>query len=150
MSASKVSAERDRLRSGLNESRLEAQRDRDQAHELELRCRSQHTEQETTSQNLERMRGQQVHLQQRRDELQRALTDSDAPLQSMQEELAVQLQKRVEVETELRDERRGVEAIEHKLREDEQQRHRKEDDTGEIARPGGSGEACLAGNQGAR
>ena len=122
-------AKRDRLRSGLNDSRLEAQRDRDQAHELELRCRSQHTEQETTSQNLERMRGQQVHLQQRRDELQRALTDSDAPLQSMQEELAVQLQKRVEVETELRDERRGVEAIEHKLREDEQQRHRKEDDT---------------------
>ena len=125
-------AERDRLRSGLNESRLEAQRDRDQAHELELRCRSQHTEQETTSQNLERMRGQQVHLQQRRDELQRALTDSDAPLQSMQEELAVQLQKRVEVETELRDERRGVEAIEHKLREDEQQRHRKEDDTEKL------------------
>jgi chromosome segregation protein len=122
-------AERDRLRSGLNETRLEAQRDRDQAHELELRCQSQHTEQETTSQNLERMRGQQVHLQQRRDELQRALTDSDAPLRSMQEELAAQLQKRLEVEAELREERRTVEAIEHKLREDEQQRHRKEEDT---------------------
>jgi chromosome segregation protein len=125
-------AERDRLRSGLNEARLEAQRDRDQAHELELRCRSQHTEQETTSQNLARMRGQQVHLRQRRDGLERALTDSDAPLQSMQEELAVQLQKRVEVEAELREERRAVEAIEHKLREDEQQRHRKEEDTEKL------------------
>jgi chromosome segregation protein len=125
-------AERDRLRSALNESRLEAQRDRDQAHELELRCQSGHTEQETTSQNLARMRGQQVHLQQRRDELQQALTDNDAPLQSMQEELAAQLQKRLEVETELREERRGVEAIEHKLREDEQQRHRKDDETQKL------------------
>ena len=125
-------AERDRLRSVLNESRLEAQRDRDQAHELELRCQSEQTEQETTSQNLARMRGQQVHLQQRRDELQQALTDNDAPLQSMQEELATQLQKRLEVETELRAERRGVEAIEHKLREDEQQRHRKDDDTQKL------------------
>ncbi|MEA3243579.1 MAG: chromosome segregation protein SMC [Pseudomonadota bacterium] len=125
-------AERDRLRSGLNDTRLEAQRDRDQAHELELRCQSQHTEQETTSHNLERMRGQQVHLRQRRDELQLALTDSDTPLQSMQEELAARLQKRLEIETELREERRGVEAIEHKLREDEQQRHRKDDDTQKL------------------
>ena len=126
-------AERDRLRSGLDEARLDAQRDRDQAHELELKCRSQHTEQETTSQNLERMRGQQLHLQQRRDELQQALRDNDAPLQSMQDELAVQLQKRLEVETELREERRGVEAIEHKLREDEQQRHRKDDETRKLS-----------------
>jgi chromosome segregation protein len=78
------------------------------------------------------MRGQQVHLQQRRDELQRALTDSDAPLQSMQEELAAQLQKRLEVEAELREERRGVEAVEHKLREDEQQRHQKDDGTQKL------------------
>ncbi|MGI9320041.1 MAG: chromosome segregation protein SMC [Thiogranum sp.] len=125
-------AERDHLRGALNETRLEAQRDRDRAHELELRCRSQHTEQETTGQNLGRMRGQQVHLQQRRDALQQALTDNDAPLQSMQEELAAQLQKRLEVETELREERRGVEAIEHKLREDEQQRHRKDDETQKL------------------
>ncbi|MEA2080720.1 MAG: chromosome segregation protein SMC [Pseudomonadota bacterium] len=122
-------AERDRLRSGLNDARLEAQRDRDQAHGLELRCQSQHTEQETTSQNLARMCGQQVHLQQRRDALQRALLESDTPLKSMQEELAAQLQKRLEVEAALREERREVEAIEHKLREDEQQRHRKEADT---------------------
>jgi chromosome segregation protein len=125
-------AERDRLRSALNEARLEAQRDRDRAHELELRCQSQHTEQETTSQNLGRMRGQQVHLQQRRDELKRALAEGEAPLQSMQEDLAGRLEKRLEVESELREERSQVEAIEHKLREDEQQRHRKEADTQKL------------------
>jgi chromosome segregation protein len=126
------SADRDRLRGALNEARLEAQRDRDRAHELELRCQSQQTEQETTSQNLTRMRGQQVHLRQRRDELQRALSDSELPLQSMQAELADQLQKRLEVETELREERRRVEAIEHKLREDEKQRHQKDDATQKL------------------
>ncbi len=121
------SAERDRLRNGLNEARLEAQRDRDQAHELELKYRSQQTERGTTEQNLERMQRQQVHLQQRRDELEQALSESGAPLTSMQEELGAQLQKRLAVEAELGEERRRVEAIEHKLREDEQLRHRAEE-----------------------
>ena len=126
------SAERDRLRSALNDARLEAQRDRDQAHELELRCQSQQTEQETTGQNLQRMRGQQVHLRQRREELQRSLSDSELPLQSMQTELAEQLQKRLAVETELREERRRVEEIEHKLRDDEKQRHQKDEGTQQL------------------
>ncbi len=120
-------AERDRLRGALEDARATAQRDRDQAHELELKYRSWHTEQETTTQNLERMRGQQRHLQQRRDELRQALSESEAPLQAMEEELATRLQKRLAVEAELITERKKVESIEHRLREDEQQRHRKDD-----------------------
>ncbi|MFQ5642341.1 MAG: chromosome segregation protein SMC [Thiogranum sp.] len=120
-------AQRDRLRSTLEEARATAQRDRDQAHELELKYRSWHTEQETTTQNLERMRSQQSHLQQRRDELRKALAESEAPLQAMEEELAEQLQKRLAVEAELAAERKKVEAIEFRLREGEQERHRKDD-----------------------
>ncbi len=123
------SGERDRLRNTLESSRGEAQRDRDLAHELDLKYQSHHTEQETTSQNLERMRGQQTHLQQRRESLQQSLAGSEAPLQAMADELAGHLQKRLAVESELADERRKVEAVEHKLREDEQLRHRKEQDT---------------------
>ncbi len=74
--------ERDRLRTLLDEARAEAQRDRDQSHELELRYQSLFTEQETTGQNLQRMQGQQRHLQQRREELRRALDDGEAPLQT--------------------------------------------------------------------
>ena len=118
---------RDRLRSALENARGEAQRDRDQAHELELKYQSWRTEQETTTQNLERMRSQQSHLQQRRDELRQALSGSEAPLQAMQEELATRLQKRLAVEAELIAERKKVEVIEHRLREDEQQRHQKDD-----------------------
>jgi chromosome segregation protein len=125
-------AERDRLRATLDNARREAQVDRDRAHELELQYQSRHTEQETTTQNLERMRSQQAHLQQRRDELRHALADSEAPLREHESELAIQLQKRLEVEGELSEERRKVEAVEHKLREDEQQRHRKEQATQQM------------------
>jgi len=125
-------AERDRLRNALDVARSEAQRDRDQAHELELRYQSQHTEQETTAQNLERMRGQQAHLQQRRESLTQSLTESEAPLQAMEVELAAQLQKRLSVEGELAEERRKVESVEHRLRENEQLRHSKEQGTQEL------------------
>jgi len=118
--------ERDRLRGVLDEARAQAQRDRDEAHGLELRYQSLHTEQETTTQNLERMRGQQGHLQQRRDDLRESLAGGEAPLQALDEELAIKLQMRLEVEAELSDKRRRVEALDHQLREQEQQRHQKE------------------------
>jgi len=124
--------ERDRLRDTLDTARREAQADRDQTHALELQYQSRHTEQETTTQNLERMRGQQGHLQQRRDELREALAGGEEPLQALNADLAIQLQKRLEVENELGEERRKVEAVEHKLREDEQQRHRKEQATQQL------------------
>ena len=120
------SAERERLRSTLEQVRTEAQRDRDAAHELELRYQSMYTEQETKSHNLERMQGQQSHLKQRRDELQQALSEGDAPLHMLEQDLAVQLQKRHAVEEELGNKRRRVEDIDHALREQEQQRQRKE------------------------
>jgi chromosome segregation protein len=124
--------ERDRLRTLLDEARAEAQRDRDQSHELELRYQSLFTEQETTGQNLQRMQGQQRHLQQRREELRRALDDGEEPLKRLEEDLAGQLQMRLEVEAELTDKRRNVEAIEHRLREQDQQRHRRERDAQEL------------------
>ncbi len=124
--------ERDRLRTLLDEARAEAQRDRDQSHELELRYQTFFTEQETTGQNLQRMQGQQRHLQQRREELRRALDDGEEPLKRLDEDLAGQLQMRLEVEAELTDKRRNVESIEHRLREQDQQRHRRERDAQEL------------------
>ncbi|MGD8842168.1 MAG: chromosome segregation protein SMC [Gammaproteobacteria bacterium] len=125
-------SEREQLRTTLDAARSEAQADRDRAHQLELQYESRHTEQETTGQNLERMRVQQQRLQQRSEELQGALEASDAPLRAQEEELAVLLERRLEVEGELGEERRNVEAVEHSLREDEQQRHRKEQETNRL------------------
>ena len=125
-------SQRERLRATLDAARNQAQSDRDRAHQLELLYQSRYTEQETTTQNLERMRVQQQRLQQRRDELRQALAEGDAPLQAQEAELATHLQKRLEVEGELSEERRNVEAVEHKLREDEQVRHRKEQATQQL------------------
>jgi chromosome segregation protein len=122
-------AERDRLRADLDAARGQAQADRDRAHQLELQYQSRHTEQDTTTQNLARMRSQHDRLQQRRDELRQSLADSEAPLRVQEEELATRLQKRLAVEGELSAERRKVEAVEHQLREDEQLRHRKDQAT---------------------
>ena len=124
--------ERDRLRTTLDAARSQAQNDRDRAHELELQYQSRFTEQETTTQNLERMRGQLDRLQQRRDELRQSLDEGAAPLQAQEAELATQLQKRLEVEGELSEERRKVEALDHTLREDEQLRHRKEQEARQL------------------
>ncbi len=127
-----LTGQRDQLRESLNKSRHQAQLDRDKAHELALKNRSYITEQETTSQNLERMRSQQTHLDQRRNTLQQSLADSEAPLEKLATELAEQLEKRHQVEAELAEERRKVEAIEHHLREQEQARHKQEDQTQQL------------------
>ena len=121
-----LEADRERIRTALEAARAEAQRDRDHAHELALRNRSLQTEQDTTRQNLERMQGQQAHLDQRRLELRQALEEGEAPLAELEQELAVQLKQRLEVENELADERRKVEALDHRLREQEQARHARE------------------------
>ena len=122
----KLVNQRDQLRAALDRARAEALQDRDQTHELALKNRSMITERETTQQNLERMQSQQVHLDQRRTALKQHLQDSEAPLRALDEELARQLQKRLEVEGELSAERRRVEEVEHRLREQEQARHQKE------------------------
>ena len=124
--------QRDQLREALDKARNQAQQDRDKSHELALKNRSFITEQETTTQNLERMRGQQTHLDQRRDALKQSLADSEEPLKKQAEELAVQLEKRHKVEVELADERRKVEELEHHLREQEQARHKQEEQTQQL------------------
>ncbi|MDX5409948.1 MAG: chromosome segregation protein SMC [Thauera sp.] len=126
------SAEREARRADLDQARAQAQADRDRAHDLAIRIESMRTAQTTTGQSLERMRGQQVHLRERREQLTAALADGEAPLAGLQEELAQFLARRSEVETELADARRTVEDIDHRLRGDEQQRAARERSAQEI------------------
>ena len=125
-------SQRDELRSALDQLRQEAQRDRDNAHALELKYRSLHTEQETKDQNLSRMKNQQEHLKLRRDELLQALSECETPFKEMQDELAVQLKSRVGVEEELTGKRKRVEDIDHLLREQEQSRHTREQQSQQL------------------
>src|SRR5690606_2812844 len=112
--------------------RAQAQADRDTAHGLAIQIESMRTAQTTTRQNLDRMLGQQVHLRERREQLNAALEEGEAPLEGLQQELAQFLERRAQVETELAEARRKVEDIDHGLRADEQQRAAKERNAQEI------------------
>ncbi|MEE9342911.1 MAG: chromosome segregation protein SMC [Gammaproteobacteria bacterium] len=121
-----LDTERTRLREALDTIRSSAQVDRDTAHELALKVRSFRTEQETTTQNLERMRSQQAHLDARRSELKTALEESETPVQTQSDELSVLVKKRHEVEALMKEERIKVETLEQALRKQEEQRQEKE------------------------
>jgi len=120
------SAEREQRRAALDQARAQAQADRDAAHAIAIQIESMRTARGTTQQNLDRMRGQQVHLRERREQLTAALAEGEAPLAALQEELARLLERRSQVEAELADARRKVEEIDHQLRGDEQARAGKE------------------------
>ncbi len=125
-------AERDTRRRSLDEARAQAQADRDSAHAIAIQIESMRTARSTTQQNLERMRGQQVHLRERREQLRAALEEGESPLAALQDELAQFLERRSGVEAELMEVRRKVEEIDHALRGEEQQRASKERSAQEI------------------
>ncbi|MGA7800891.1 MAG: chromosome segregation protein SMC, partial [Gammaproteobacteria bacterium] len=115
-------AQRDDLRHAQDEARTGARTDREAAQALAIRIESMRTARISTEQSLERMRSQQGHLRQRREELEEALQEGEAPLREAEQELARMLERRSEVETELSASRRAVEDIEHAHRQQEQQR----------------------------
>jgi len=119
-------AERERRRTALDQARAQAQADRDSTHAIAIQIESMRTAQSTTGQNLERMRGQQVHLSERREQLNAALAEGESPLEALQEELAQFLERRSLVEAELIEARRKVEEIDHRLRGEDQQRTARE------------------------
>jgi chromosome segregation protein len=71
-------------------------------------------------------------LKLRREELERAIRDSEAPLQDMGKELEQLLTKRVEVESQLTAARRHVEALDHAMRENTDNRHKVEQSSQDI------------------
>jgi chromosome segregation protein len=128
-----LSAERDQrtsqqqaLTGALDEARERARATQRELHELALRAESMRTTMTTTSQNLERMREQSRQLVSRRDELTGLLCTDDTPIVELESELETLLSSRSAVETDLAGARKQVEDIEHGVREQDQERIRKE------------------------
>ena len=118
--------ERDRLRETLASARNASQTDREEVHALAIRIEAMRTARSTTQQNLERMRSQQSHLEQRRNSLRTALADNQAPLQAQEMELEGLLARRSAVEADLTNARRELESVEHDMREQEHSRSARE------------------------
>ncbi len=117
---------RDSLRRELDLARQEAAAQRARAHEVALRIESMRSSERSLRQSLERVRAQLTQMLQRRDELQRSVETTEAPLRGQTEELAVQLRERVAVEAQLAQARDRLETLEQSLRELERQRHEAE------------------------
>jgi chromosome segregation protein len=117
---------RDELKEQLQLIRDEAGQQRNQAHEIALRIESMRSSQQSLTQNLERMTGQLAHLSERREELRTNLEQSQEPLLEKQQELEVQLERRIVVEKELGEVRQSLETIDARLRGLEQDRSRAE------------------------
>ena len=115
-------AKRDTHRLRLEENRKQARADQEASHEVELRCQSMRTQLHATQENLSRITRQLEHTDRRRNELKESLSGGEGPIQDMQIELETHLEKRLEVEHRLLEVRKQVEAIDHSLRELNDQR----------------------------
>jgi chromosome segregation protein len=117
-----LETQRDELRLELARVRAQADRDRIAAHDLEIQFESRRTSKESAALGLERMQSQLSHFRAREQEIRQQLEQSEKPLEDNKTSLAELLQVRIDVEVELAEARRRVEAVESELRELDQAR----------------------------
>ncbi len=134
----------------LEAAREQARGAQQAVHEFALQAESVRTGRAAIEEGLTRMRAQSGQLAGRRDELTGALAQGDDPIVALEAELEVMLSRRREAETALAAARQQVEDIEHRVRELDQERLRKERAVGSRRDDAGAGSPRLAGDQGAQ
>ncbi|MCU7871432.1 MAG: chromosome segregation protein SMC [Candidatus Thiodiazotropha sp. (ex Lucinoma borealis)] len=118
--------ERDGLRQQVSGARERLNKQRSSTHQVALQVESMRTAHASLTQSLERTRSQLTQMSQRRDELNSTLENSEAPLQQQVTMLNQKLTERTSVDKELNEVRRGLEDVDGRLREMEQERHKAE------------------------
>jgi chromosome segregation protein len=119
--------ERRTLGEARDAARSAARESRDAAHALALTLESQRAQIVALAQSLERMGGQRGHLDARLGELASQLSQGDAPVTALEKERQVALEERVRTEKALSAARSTLEGIDNELREFEQTRHQREE-----------------------
>ncbi|MDJ0738870.1 MAG: chromosome segregation protein SMC [Gammaproteobacteria bacterium] len=114
---------RDALRDALDQARGVAAEARNTVHEIALRVESMRTSEDSLRSGIDRMAEQLALLERRCHDLESGLEAGKAPIGEQQVRLEQQLQARAEVEAQLVDARKGLEAIDHELRELDRSRH---------------------------
>ncbi|MGD9841563.1 MAG: chromosome segregation protein SMC [Steroidobacteraceae bacterium] len=108
---------RDNLRTELSMARGRAQDDRAEAQQHAISLESRRSALNSIIAGLDRTQSQLLQLQQRREQLQGQLLESEAPLAMFEEQLAELLQRRITLDQELATARAAGETIEHRIRE---------------------------------
>ncbi len=117
-----LDTQREELRDELSRVRTQADEDRIAAHDLAIQFETRRSNKESAAQSLARMQSQLAQFGNRDKDVRQQLEQSEAPLAANEEELARQLDIRIEVEADLGESRKLVENVENELREFDQSR----------------------------
>jgi len=110
-------------RINLEHCRSNAREHKETHHRLALRSESLSAQLESAETGKSRAESQIGELGERKEQLQLALTDDSSPLEDLQKELEVTLEKHLRVENELSDSRKQLEIVEHDIRQLDAKRH---------------------------
>ncbi len=113
---------REVLRERVNGARGEIRRLKDDAHHLALEVESKKVARDSLANNVQRTEVQLAQQEERRDELQDQLEDALEPMTEHSENLELLLEQRLEVEMQLAEARKRVEAVDMGMRERDQRR----------------------------
>ena len=102
---------RDELRADLERVRLQAEEDRQTVQSIAIQFESRRSSKESAAQNLQRMQGQLGQFASREVEIREQLEQRREPLAESKTVLAGQLERRVEVESEMIAARRRMEEV---------------------------------------
>ncbi|CAN5725825.1 hypothetical protein BH23PSE2_BH23PSE2_10130 [soil metagenome] len=122
-----LDTERRALAEARDSARTAARESHDAAHALALTLESQRAQVVALSQALQRMGGQRGQLDGRLGDIAAQLSQGDAPVESLLAERQAALAQRVDAEKELSAARAALEGINNDLREFEQTRHAREE-----------------------
>src|SRR5690606_23599100 len=102
-------AQRDTLRSDLDQACQSARHSRDRRHELEMRERSVSAQLQAVGESVARLEVQVARLEERREQLHAALSVQDDPSEELRQQLEERLDRRLAIEKRLAEARRQLE-----------------------------------------
>jgi len=114
---------KDERRINLDHCRTNAREHKEVHHRLALRSESLSAQLESAETGRSRAESQIGELGERKEQLQLALADDSSPLEDLQKELEVTLEKHLTVKNELSESRKQLEIVEHDIRQLEAKRH---------------------------
>ena len=124
--------ERDKVRDALTVYRETAKTDREALQAVAVRAEGLRAQVDSVSGTVDRLADQMVQLEQRRESLQKACIENEAPVAELKSGLEQQLEDRVVLEAELGAARDLVESLDLKMREAEGKRSEGEQNTQNI------------------
>jgi chromosome segregation protein len=124
--------DRDTRRARFDSAKQASTRNKEQAHQLELRNQAISAQLRSTRESMDRMASQVQRSQERMESLRTQIVGSDEPLQTMKVDLEGLLDNRLVVEKELAEAKARVDENEHTIRSLEKERSAIESRTGDL------------------